>query len=105
MQSNIKVKFHFKCIIGILDFERKQKQKIIIKAKVRSYEFLNYADLICIIKKYYKKQKFYTLEESLEFTCSKLKEDFPSLNYIKLQIYKPKIIKNAKVGIEIEKIY
>ncbi|EAH6652912.1 dihydroneopterin aldolase, partial [Campylobacter jejuni] len=23
MQSHIKIKFHFKCIIGILDFERK----------------------------------------------------------------------------------
>ncbi|ELU1712602.1 dihydroneopterin aldolase, partial [Campylobacter jejuni] len=29
MQSHIKIKFHFKCIIGILDFERKKKQKII----------------------------------------------------------------------------
>ncbi|EOH0426173.1 dihydroneopterin aldolase, partial [Campylobacter jejuni] len=27
MQSHIKIKFHFKCIIGILDFERKKKQK------------------------------------------------------------------------------
>ncbi|EAH7440052.1 dihydroneopterin aldolase, partial [Campylobacter jejuni] len=25
MQSHIKIKFHFKCIIGILDFERKKK--------------------------------------------------------------------------------
>ncbi|EJE1672349.1 TPA: dihydroneopterin aldolase, partial [Campylobacter jejuni] len=24
MQSHIKIKFHFKCIIGILDFERKK---------------------------------------------------------------------------------
>ncbi|EAI1667898.1 dihydroneopterin aldolase, partial [Campylobacter jejuni] len=23
MQSHIKIKFHFKCIIGILDFERR----------------------------------------------------------------------------------
>ncbi|EAJ2680976.1 dihydroneopterin aldolase, partial [Campylobacter jejuni] len=27
MQSHIKIKFHFKCIIGILDFERRKKQK------------------------------------------------------------------------------
>ncbi|EAI0680590.1 TPA: dihydroneopterin aldolase, partial [Campylobacter jejuni] len=26
MQSHIKIKFHFKCIIGILDFERRKKQ-------------------------------------------------------------------------------
>ncbi|EAH6479109.1 TPA: dihydroneopterin aldolase, partial [Campylobacter jejuni] len=25
MQSHIKIKFHFKCIIGILDFERRKK--------------------------------------------------------------------------------
>ncbi|EAB5359890.1 TPA: dihydroneopterin aldolase, partial [Campylobacter jejuni] len=24
MQSHIKIKFHFKCIIGILDFERRK---------------------------------------------------------------------------------
>ncbi|MBJ6705730.1 dihydroneopterin aldolase, partial [Campylobacter jejuni] len=26
MQSHIKIKFHFKCIIGILDFDRRKKQ-------------------------------------------------------------------------------
>ncbi|EOH2343586.1 dihydroneopterin aldolase, partial [Campylobacter jejuni] len=35
MQSHIKIKFRFKCIIGILDFERKKKQKIIIKLKAK----------------------------------------------------------------------
>ncbi|MCW1562573.1 dihydroneopterin aldolase, partial [Campylobacter jejuni] len=34
MQSHI-IKFHFKCIIGILDFERRKKQKIIIKLKAK----------------------------------------------------------------------
>lgn len=58
MQSHIKIKFHFKCIIGILDFERK-KQKIIIKLKAKANEFLNYAEVITKIKTWYKKKNLH----------------------------------------------
>ncbi|EAI0374164.1 dihydroneopterin aldolase, partial [Campylobacter jejuni] len=56
MQSHIKIKFHFKCIIGILDFERRKKQKIIIKLKAKANEFLNYAEVITKIKTWYQKE-------------------------------------------------
>lgn len=65
MQSHIKIKFRFQCIIGILDFERKKKQTIIIKLKAKSDEFLNYSEIITKIKTYYKKENFILLKNLL----------------------------------------
>ena len=103
MQSYIKIKFKLKCIIGILDFERKKKQKIIIKIKAKSDEFLDYVQVLKFVKANYKEQKFYTLEQSLEFISLKLKENFSSLNSIKISVFKPKIIKKARVGASLKK--
>lgn len=105
MQSHIKIKFHFKCIIGILDFERKKKQKIIIKLKAKANGFLDYAEVITKIKKWYKKEKFYTLEESLDFVGFSLKKDFSDLSHLNIKIFKPHIIKNARVGVKLKKKY
>ncbi|EGK7755300.1 dihydroneopterin aldolase [Campylobacter jejuni] len=105
MQSHIKIKFHFKCIIGILDFERRKKQKIIIKLKAKANEFLNYAEVITKIKTWYKKEEIYTLEESLDFVSLNLKKDFPNLTNLNIKIFKPHIIKNATVGVKLKKKY
>lgn len=53
------------------------------------------------IKKYYKKEQFLTLEESLEFVCAKLHRKI-SCYYIKIKTYKPEIIKNARVGVKLK---
>lgn len=105
MQSHIKLKFHFKCIIGILDFERKKKQKILIKLQAKSGEFLNYAKVIAKVKKYYKKGRFHTLEEALKHTSTQLKKDFPGLIWLKIAVFKPHIIKKARVGVKLKKKY
>jgi dihydroneopterin aldolase len=54
----------FKCIIGILDFERIKKQKVIINISFE-YEFsentfINYAEISQLIKKTMKEKKFLT---------------------------------------------
>lgn len=103
MSSHIKIKIEFKCIIGILEFERKKKQRIIVKIRAKSDEFLDYAQILKLTKKHYKKQKFHTLEESLESTSLRLKENFPSLDFIKISAFKPEIIKNAEVGASLKK--
>ncbi|MCX2683485.1 dihydroneopterin aldolase [Campylobacter sp. MIT 21-1685] len=105
MQSHISAKIKFRCIIGILRFERKKKQKICIHFKAGANEFLDYAQCIKKIKKYYKTKQFHTLEESLEYTCKKLKKHFPQIFYITVSIYKTQIIKNARVGVSLEKKY
>lgn len=105
MQSHIKIKLKFKCIIGILDFERQKKQVVIIKIKAKSDIFLDYAQVTKHIKQIYKKQKFQTIEESLEFSSQGLKQAFPQIYELKITVIKPHIIKNTKVGASIKKFF
>lgn len=98
MQSCVKIRLKFSCIIGILPKERKQKQRVRIKLKAKSDEFLDYALLCAWLKFTYKKRKFELLEESLEFVASKLKQTHPALSALKISITKPHIIKNARVS-------
>ncbi|KGI56547.1 dihydroneopterin aldolase [Campylobacter sp. MIT 97-5078] len=105
MQSHIKIKLQFKCIIGILDFEREKKQKIIIKLKAKSSDFLDYALICKWLKKTFKEERFKLLEEALSFINLHLKELYPNLIFIKISIYKPKIIKKAKCGAYLKKKY
>ena len=98
MQSCIKIRLKFSCIIGILPFEREKKQKIVLKLTAKSEEFLDYATLCAWLKNTYKKQKFKLLEESLEFIARELKKMHPKLRFLKITVSKPKIIKNAKVS-------
>ncbi len=39
MQSHINIKMQFKCIIGILKFERKKKQKVCIYLTTKANDF------------------------------------------------------------------
>lgn len=97
MQSCIKIKLKFSCIIGILPFEREKKQKIVLKLCAKSDEFLDYALLCAWLKKTYKSQKFKLLEDSLNFVIKELKKNHPQLKFLKISVCKPKIIKNARV--------
>ncbi len=103
MQSHIKIKLEFRCIVGISELERKKKQKLKVKIEAKSGEFLDYAEVLKLVKTSYKRQKFYTLESSFELISSKLKESFPSLKFIKISAFKPKIIKKARVGASFKK--
>ncbi|WP_348519144.1 dihydroneopterin aldolase [Campylobacter sp. CCS1377] len=105
MQSYIKIKITFKCIIGLLDFERKKKQKIIVKFRAKSDEFLDYAEISEWIKKSYKKYQFKTIEESLEFIVVNFKDKYKKATYVKIVTCKPRIIKHAKVGAILEKFF
>lgn len=103
MQSCIKIKLKLSCIIGILPFEREKKQKVLIKLKAKSAEFLDYAVLCEWLKHTYKKQKFELVEESLEFVANELKKIHPALCSLQISITKPHIIKNARAGAFVKK--
>lgn len=105
MQSHIKIELKFKCIIGLLDFEREKKQEVLIELEAKSKEFLDYAKICKKIKKIYKKKKFKTIEKSLKFTCKNIKKHNKKIHYIRISCYKPQIIKNAKVGASLTKKY
>ena len=60
----------FKCIIGILDFERVKKQKVIINLSF-DYDFskdnfIDYSEVANLVKKSMKKNKFELIEDAIK---------------------------------------
>ena len=93
---------NFETIIGILDFEREKPQKVVVSSKILyKGEFVDYAKVSKIIEEEMKKRKFLLIEEALEYLLNTLKQEFPQIEEIYLQIKKPNILKNAEVGVEV----
>ena len=92
----------FECIIGILDFERVKPQDIIINLTIDyNYEkdFINYADVVDIIKNNMIESKFLLLEDALKQISTKLKEKFSLIRTLELKITKPSILPDAIVSV------
>lgn len=93
----------FKCIIGILDFERIKKQKVMIDLSFE-YEFskdnfINYADVANLVEKTMKKEKFLLLEDAILHLETLLNNSYNITN-LKIKISKPNILKNCVVSLE-----
>ena len=93
----------FKCIIGVLDFERIKKQKVIINLSFE-YEFLkdgfiNYAEVSELLEKTMKKEKFLLLEDAILYLENLLNNSY-KINNLKIKISKPNILKNCVVSLE-----
>ena len=92
----------FKCIIGILDFERIKKQRVILNI---SFEygfskdlFIDYSEISNLIKSVMKKEKFLFLEDAILHLENLLNNSYQISNlYIKIS--KPNILKNCIVSL------
>jgi 7,8-dihydroneopterin aldolase/epimerase/oxygenase len=94
----------FKCIIGILDFERVKKQKVIVNLSF-DYEFkdnlfINYAEVSDLIKTTMKKRKFLLLEDAI-ISLKEIIDIKYSISNLKLKITKPDILKDCKVSLSL----
>ena len=93
----------FKCIIGILDFERIKKQKVIINLSFEYQfskdSFINYAEVSDLVEKTMKKQKFLLLEDAILHLENLLNTSY-DINNLKIKISKPNILKNCVVSLE-----
>lgn len=92
----------FKCIIGILDFERIKKQKVIINISFE-YEFskdifINYSEISNLVKLTMKQQKFLLLEDAILYIETLLQNNY-KISYLKIKISKPNILKNCIVSL------
>ena len=88
--------YEFSTIIGLLDFERVTPQKVRVSAEFESGGFIDYIEVINFI------EEIYARENSLEICAKKLKEKFSSLSFLKMEILKIEIVKNALVGARAE---
>ena len=88
----------FKAIIGILDFERIKKQKVIINLSFE-YEFskdkfIDYAEVSKLVKTTMKKEKFLLLEDAILHLENLLNTKYKIQN-LSIQISKPDILKDC----------
>jgi len=92
----------FQTIIGILDFERKNEQDVIINLEITysfKDEFINYAEVAELIKTTMKNKKFLLIEDALLNLSQILKENFSTIEKLYLKITKPSILPDCKVSV------
>jgi 7,8-dihydroneopterin aldolase/epimerase/oxygenase len=92
----------FQCIIGILDFERNTPQDVIINLSIDyTYKeaFINYADVVKIVKSDLIESKYLLIEDALEELSAKLKEKFFRIDTLNLKITKPSILEGCTVSV------
>ena len=92
----------FKCIIGILDFERIKKQRVVINISFE-YDFskdlfIDYSKISNLIKSTMKKEKFLLLEDAILHFETLLQNSYKIYN-LKIKISKPNILKNCIVSL------
>lgn len=93
-------------IIGILDFERNIKQKVIIETRINynhtENQFINYATVIKDIEKCLYEREYLLLEDALNDISHVLFKNYSQMEELYLKISKPDIIKNATVSLSAE---
>lgn len=92
----------FECIIGILDFERVRPQNVIVNILLEyNYEngFINYAQIVDIVKDLMIKSEFLLIEDALEAINLNLTKEYININSIYIKITKPSILRDVKVSV------
>ena len=95
-------------VMGILDFERKNPQKVTVNAQIDYIyreNYLDYREIADFISKKIITKKYNLIEDALNDIVSSLKDSFPPIKSIKVKINKPHILRNCNVGVEIQKNY
>lgn len=92
----------FKCIIGILDFERVKKQKVVVNLSFE-YEFeqdffIDYSEISDLVEIQMKKKKFLLIEDAIIYLEAKLYKLY-KINNLSINISKPTILKNCIVSV------
>ncbi len=97
-------KLTFKTIIGILPFERKTKQKVIVDISFdyqfnhKNKEFIDYSIVANLVQYTMRKKKFKLIEDAILVLEKKLYKNF-DLTELKIKITKPTILRNCLVSV------
>ncbi len=95
--------FTFTCIIGVLNFERVEQQRVIVNITIEyNYtkdNFINYADVANIAKETIKTKKFELLEDALIGVKEAIIKEFDNIEKLYIKISKPDILDNCIVSL------
>ena len=95
----------FKCIIGILDFEREKKQKVVLNISFEYFfqedgsNFIDYSKVANFCERSMKKEKFELIEDAILFLRKGLKSTYDIKNLM-VKISKPDIMPNCIVSVQ-----
>lgn len=92
----------FQTILGILDFERKKEQNVVVNLTIEyqyTNQFINYAEVATFVKKVMQNEKFYLIEDALKILSQKLKKEFSLIETLYIKITKPSILADAQVSV------
>ena len=93
-------------IIGILDFERTSKQKVVVETKINynytKESFIDYSIVVNKIENLLIEKKYRLIEEAIDEIGKTILGDYPQIISFYLKISKPNIIPNASVALSKE---
>lgn len=93
----------FEAIIGILDFERKTPQRVELNIRLdyhyKEDTFLNYAQVVSLIKERFLLQEYKLLEEALIDLHQFLHHSFAEITSATIKITKPDILQDCRVSL------
>jgi dihydroneopterin aldolase len=92
----------FQCIIGILDHERENEQDVVVNFECEyefKNEYINYANVVNLIKKTMIFSKFKLIEDAILSLKSEILKEFPLINSYTIKISKPSILADCRVSV------
>ena len=95
----------FECIIGILDFERVKKQKVILDISFEYFfnddgsNFIDYSHVANFAQNSMENEEFKLIEDAILYIRKGLKSTYDIKN-LKVKITKPDIMPNCVVSVE-----
>jgi len=93
----------FNAIIGLLYFERKNEQKVVVNLTAtylyKDRNYLDYVDICNIIKNSIKTKKFELLEDALNYLGKTIQTKYPQITNLYIKISKPDILDDCIVSL------
>jgi dihydroneopterin aldolase len=95
----------FDCIIGILESERDNEQRVILDISFEYYfkedgsNLIDYADVVTYVEQIMKEQKFKLIEDAILYLRKSLRNRYEIVD-LHIKIAKPDILDNCIVSIE-----
>ena len=93
----------FDVIIGLLDFERDRSQRVIVDLEATynytDANFIDYADVILLIKNRLSQERYKLLEDALLGIKSTICSTYPQLTSLSLKVAKPDILPECSVAL------
>jgi len=92
----------FFAIIGILDYERKNAQKVEINFECmyeNKNQYIDYMQISDFLKSCVVQNKYQLIEDGIDDICSKLKSKYKNMENIYIEIIKHDVLENGYVSI------